>query len=79
MGIEKVELYICTCDNCGCDYESDDLYRVFADETEVDDVVRNTGDWIKENAKYYCCDCAELDDNGTAIIDESRKNKFSEI
>lgn len=55
------------------------MYRVFADETETDDVVRNTGDWIKENGEYYCCDCAELDDNGKAIIDESRTNKFTEI
>lgn len=73
MGIVKTELYICTCDNCGCDYESDDLYRVFADETEADDVVRNTGDWIKEDGKYYCIDCLiETDENGKAIIDESR-------
>lgn len=73
MGIEKVELYVCTCDNCGCNYEECDLYMVYPDETEADDACRNNGDWVKDNGKYYCSDCYELDDNGYPIIDESRK------
>lgn len=78
MGIEKVELYVCTCDNCGCNYEECDLYMVYPDEAIADDACRYNGDWIRDNGKYYCCDCAELDDNGNAIIDESRKNKYTE-
>lgn len=78
MGIEKVELYVCTCDNCGCDYEESDLYMVYPDKTEADDACRNNGDWIKYHGKYYCTDCYELDEEGDATINASRKNKFIE-
>lgn len=78
MGIEKIEVYMCTCDNCGCNYEECDVYMVYPDSGEADNAVRNYGDWIKDNEKYYCPDCYELDGEGDVIIDATRKDKYKE-
>lgn len=53
MGVEKIDAYICTCDNCGEVYENGDYIPSMANEFEIDNLVRNDGDWIKENGKYY--------------------------
>lgn len=74
MGIQKVELYVCTCDNCGRDYEECDLYMVYPDEVEADNAVRNNGDWIKEDGKYYCTNCYSYDRDDKLIISKKDDN-----
>lgn len=68
-------MYICTCDNCECDYEEYDLYMVYPDQEEADNAVRNNGEWIREGDKYYCPDCFRYDENDNLIIDKSRKRQ----
>lgn len=60
MGIEKIDAYICTCDNCGEVFTYDDLIPSTGDEVEIDNMVRNDGEWIKDNGKYYCTECYEI-------------------
>jgi ribosomal protein L37AE/L43A len=78
MGIEKIDAYICTCDNCGEVYENGDYIPSMVNEFEIDNLVRNDGDWIEEAGKYYCPECYELDNDGYPTINESRTKLKSE-
>ena len=73
MGIEKIEAYICTCDNCGETYDNGDYIPMGADESHLKDMMGS--DWIETDGKYYCLECYQIDDNDNIVLDETRKQK----
>lgn len=74
MGIERIDAYICTCDNCGETYENGDYIPAMAFPNEIDDITRNDGEWIKEGDSYYCPECYKYDEDDKLILSEERKN-----
>ncbi|MDR1884279.1 MAG: hypothetical protein LBR26_16085 [Prevotella sp.] len=75
MGIEKIQVYICRCDNCGEEYDNGDYVPMAADETGIRGLVGDS-DWVEEGGKYYCPQCYSIDDNDKLIIDGDRKITF---
>lgn len=75
MGIEKIEAFICKCDNCGEVYDNGDFIPSTGDEVEMESIIGNDSDWIKDNGKYYCPECYELDDDGYPTINKNKTLK----
>lgn len=71
--ISPIESYILTCDNCKDHFENYEGYAIFADKEAMLYDADNCG-WHKEKDKYYCDECAKLDDeiDDKLIIDASR-------
>lgn len=73
--IKPTEMFICTCDNCGCGYGNEDYdYLVMPDEQSMKEQLGDDGNWYTiqaqggEPTKHYCPDCFLIDGNDNLII-----------
>jgi len=71
--IHKIEMFGCTCDNCGKQWENYDGIVCWSEEEHVSDSIDSDG-WHKaDDGKTYCDDCYYVDDDDNIIIKVERK------
>ena len=73
--LQKVEMYTVVCDNCGEDVGSSQDYSCWNDEGYARTNAMES-DWVKEDDKDYCPDCASFDDEDNLVLNPERKDKF---
>lgn len=74
--IKEFKCYTLLCDNCRADLNKDSDYSGWDDE-DYNYEIANESDWIEESNEWYCPDCYSYDDNDNLIINETRKDKYS--
>lgn len=77
MGIFKMTMYGCGCDNCGEHWRDDHSgYICFTDAESMQANVSDDGDWYTEHAipdKHYCPKCWNIDDEDNLNIRKIEK------
>jgi len=67
--IEKIEVYGCSCDNCGEHYSTDEYDLVDSDREAIEETVNADQSWFKtDDGKHYCPDCWSVDNSGNLVI-----------
>lgn len=73
--IEKTEMYVCSCNNCGKTYGNHDYdYLVMPDESSMNAQLGDDDEWHTvptkegEPAKHYCPDCFRFGENDELVI-----------
>lgn len=68
MSIEKVEMFMATCDNCGSHWEDDNSgICAMTDELSIKEQINNES-WHTDGDKHYCSECWSYDDNDEIIL-----------
>jgi hypothetical protein len=77
--IHEVQMYSCTCDNCGELFRDDHSgFTAYPDSGNLSEAMDSdgwhTGTAYEHEEKYYCPDCFKWDDNedDKIIIDKTR-------
>lgn len=74
--IKELTMYTVVCDHCGKDANKDAEFSAWNDRVFAEDVAMES-DWIKENDKHYCTECAEYDDDDKLILKRSREGLYT--
>lgn len=67
--IIEMTMYGCKCDNCGKQWEDEDMgFVAFTDDSGIKSYLDEDGEWHTEDDKHYCPECWSYDDEDNLVI-----------
>ncbi len=75
--IKEFKCYTLLCDNCGVDLNKDSEVSGWGAIDNNYDLAMGSG-WVEDriDKKWYCCDCATVNDADEIMLDLKRKDKY---